>query len=213
MEIPVTYVFTHDSIFVGEDGPTHEPIEHLSVLRAIPNMTVIRPADGIETAMAWAYALRNEKSPVALILTRQKIDAVEKDKDFNVKDVLKGAYIVQKEKNGKLDLVIAASGSELPVAAAAKKILENKLSIRIVSIPSKELFEKQDETYKNNVIPKDIPVVVIEAALMSGWGDLFRQKLLTIGMTHYGASGPYQALAEKFGFTGASVAEKIKAWL
>ena len=213
MEIPVTYVFTHDSIFVGEDGPTHEPIEHLSVLRAIPHMTVIRPADGIETAMAWAYALRNEKSPVALILTRQKIDAVEKDKDFNAKDVLKGAYIVQKEKNGKLDLVIAASGSELPVAAAAKKILENKLSIRIVSIPSKELFEKQDETYKNSVIPKDIPVVVIEAALMSGWGDLFRQKLLTIGMTHYGASGPYQTLAEKFGFTGASVAEKIKAWL
>jgi transketolase len=213
MEIPVTYVFTHDSIFVGEDGPTHEPIEHLSVLRAIPHMTVIRPADGIETAMAWAYALRNEKSPVALILTRQKIDAVEKDKDFNAKDVLKGAYIVQKEKNGKLDLVIAASGSELPVAAAAKKILENKLSIRIVSIPSKELFEKQDETYKNSVIPKDIPVVVIEAALMSGWGDLFRQKLLTIGMTHYGASAPYQTLAEKFGFTGASVAEKIKAWL
>jgi len=212
MEIPVIYVFTHDSIFVGEDGPTHEPIEHLSVLRAIPNMTVIRPTDGIETAMAWAYAIRNEKSPVALILTRQKIDAVEKDKDFSPKDVLKGAYIVQKEKSSKLDLVIAASGSELPVAAAAKKNLENELSIRLVSIPSKEIFERQGESYRNNIIPKDVPVVIIEAALMSGWGDLFRQKLLAIGMTHYGASAPYQILAEKFGFTGASVAEKIKAW-
>jgi transketolase len=212
MEIPVIYVFTHDSIFVGEDGPTHEPIEHLPVLRAIPHMTVFRPTDGIETAMAWAYALRNEKNPVALILTRQKIDAVEKDKDFNPKDVLKGAYIVQKEKNNKLDLVIAASGSELPVAAAAKKILENELSIRIVSIPSKEIFERQDQAYKNSIFPNDVPVVIIEAALMFGWGDLFRQKLLAIGMTSYGASGPYQTLAEKFGFTGASVAEKIKAW-
>jgi len=212
MKLPVIYVFTHDSIFVGEDGPTHEPIEHLSVLRAIPNMTVFRPSDGIETAMAWAYALRNEKSPVALILTRQKIDSVEKDKDYNPKDVLKGAYIVQKEKNNKLDLVIAASGSELPLAATAKKILEKELSIRIVSIPSKEIFEKQDEAYRNRIIPNNVPVVVIESALMMGWGDLFRQKLLTIGMTHYGASGPYQTLAEKFGFTGISVAEKIKAW-
>jgi transketolase len=212
MEIAPVYVFTHDSIFVGEDGPTHEPIEHLAVLRAIPNTIVIRPTDGIETAMAWAFALRYKKGPVALILTRQKIDAVEKEKDFNPKDVLKGAYIVQKESGSKLDLVIAASGSELPVAAAAKKILENELSIRVVSIPSKEIFEKQDETYKNNIFPKDTPVVVIEAASMTGWGDLFRQKLLTIGMTRFGASAPYQTLAEKFGFTGASVVEKIKAW-
>jgi transketolase len=162
--------------------------------------------------MAWAYALRNKKNPVALILTRQKIDLVEKDKDFHPEDVLKGAYIVQKEKNDKLDLVIAASGSELPLAATAKKILENELSIRLVSIPSKELFEKQDEVYRNNIIPKDVPVVIIEAALMTGWGDLFRQKLLTIGMSHFGASAPYQILAEKYGFTGSSIAEKIKAW-
>jgi transketolase len=212
MEIAPVYVFTHDSIFVGEDGPTHEPIEHLAVLRAIPNSTVIRPSDGIETAMAWAFALRYKKGPVSLILTRQKIDAVEKHKDFNPKDVLKGAYIAQKENGSKLDLVIAASGSEMPVAAAAKMILEKDFSIRVVSIPSREIFEKQDETYKNNIFPKDTPVVVVEAASMTGWGDLFRQKLLTIGMTRFGASAPYQTLAEKFGFTGASVAEKIKAW-
>jgi transketolase len=213
MEIAPIYVFTHDSIFVGEDGPTHQPIEHLAVLRAIPNTTVIRPTDGVETAMAWSYALKNKKGPVALILTRQKIDAVEKEKDFTPKDVLKGAYIAQKENGNKLDLVITASGSELPVAASAKKILEKEFSIRVVSIPSKEIFEKQDEAYKNSVFPKDVPVVVIEAATMTGWGDLFRQKLLTIGMTQFGASAPYQTLAEKFGFTGASVAEKIKAWI
>lgn len=211
MQIPALYVFTHDSIFVGEDGPTHQPVEHLAVLRAIPNTTVFRPADGIETAMAWSYALRKKDGPVALILTRQKIEAFERDADFTPKDALKGAYIVSKEKN-KLDLVIAASGSEVPVAYEAKKILENELSVRVVSIPSREVFEKQDESYKKNLFPSDVPVVVIEAATMTGWGDLFRQKLLTIGMDSFGASGPYKTLAEKFGFTAASVVEKIKKW-
>lgn len=213
MEIPVIYVFTHDSIFVGEDGPTHQPVEHLAVLRAIPHVTVIRPADGIETAMAWSIALRNKKGPVALILTRQKIEAFERDPDFNPKDIQKGAYIVSKEKDSKLDLVIAASGSEVPVAVEAKKILSNEFSVRVVSIPSREIFEKQSEEYKNSIFPQDVPVVIIEAALTMGWGDLFRQKLLRIGMERFGASGPYKVLAEKFGFTGKQVAEKIKAWL
>lgn len=212
MEIPALYVFTHDSIFVGEDGPTHQPVEHLSVLRAIPNVTVFRPADGVETAMAWAYALRKTSGPVALILTRQKIDAFERESDFEPKDVLKGAYITSKEKAGKLDLVIAASGSEVPVAANAKKILSDK-NIRVVSIPSREVFEQQNEEYKSKLFPADVPVVIIEAASMTGWGDLFRQKLLAIGMTRFGASGPYQTLAEKFGFTAEQVAQKIKAWL
>ena len=213
MEIPVIYVFTHDSIFVGEDGPTHEPIEHLAVLRAIPHTTVFRPADGVETAMAWAYAIRNEKNPVALILTRQKIEAFERDSDFNPKDVLMGAYIASKEKGNKADVVIAASGSEVPVAYSAKRILENELSVRVVSIPSREIFERQSEEYKSKIFPADVPVVIIEAASMTGWGDLFRQKLLTVGMTRFGASSPYKTLGEKFGFTGASVAEKIKSWL
>lgn len=212
MQIPAIYVFTHDSIFVGEDGPTHQPVEHLAVLRAIPNSTVLRPADGVETAMAWAYALRKTDGPVSLILTRQKIDAFDKEADFTPADVLKGAYIVSKEKDEKLDLVIAASGSEVPVAAEAKKLLSD-LSIRVISIPSREIFEKQSEEYKTKLFPKDVPVVVVEAASMNGWGDLFRQKLLLIGMTRFGASGPYKTLAEKFGFTASSVAEKIKAWL
>ncbi len=213
MEIPVIYVFTHDSIFVGEDGPTHQPVEHLSVLRAIPNVTVIRPADGIETAMAWSFALKHKKGPVALILTRQKIEAFERSTDFNPKDVLKGAYVVMKEKNNKPELVIAASGSEVPVAVEAAKLLSENYSVRVVSIPSKEVFIKQNDDFKKSIIPEDVPLVVIEAASMMGWGDLFRQKLLTIGMERFGASGPYKTLAEKFGFTGPQVAEKIKEWL
>jgi transketolase len=213
MEIPVTYVFTHDSIFVGEDGPTHQPVEHLPVLRAIPNVTVFRPADGVETAMAWSFALKHKEGPVALVLTRQKIEAFERRPDFEPKEVLKGAYIVSKEKGDKPDLVIAASGSEVPVAAEAAKLLAGAYSVRVVSIPSKELFVKQSDDYKKSIFPEDAPVVVIEAASMMGWGDLFRQKLLTIGMERFGASGPYKTLAEKFGFTGPQVAEKIKEWL
>lgn len=213
MKLPAIYVFTHDSIFVGEDGPTHQPIEHLAVLRAIPNVTVIRPADGLETAAAWNYALRNEEGPVALILTRQKIDTIERSADFDMKEVMKGGYVVSKEKGNKVDLVIAASGSEVPVAIAAQKILQEKISVRVVSIPSKEIFEKQSEEYKSSVVPADVPVAIVEAASMTGWGDLFRSKFLPIGMNGFGASAPAQTLAEKFGFTGEQVAEKIKAWL
>lgn len=212
MNIPVIYVFTHDSIFVGEDGPTHQPVEQLAALRSIPNSTVFRPADGIETAVAWSFALKHKDGPVSLILSRQKIEAFERDPDFNPDQVLNGAYIVSKEKSGKPDLIIAASGSEVPVASEAKKLLA-ELSIRIVSIPSREIFNKQSEEYKGKLFPADVPVVVIEAATMTGWGDTFRQRLLTIGMESFGASGPYKTLAEKFGLTGNQVAEKIKKWL
>ncbi len=213
MGLPVVYVFTHDSIFVGEDGPTHQPIEHIPVLRAIPNVTVLRPADGIETAAAWNYALQNKTGPVALILTRQKIDPIVRDGDFDPKEVLKGGYIVSKEKGKNIDLVIASTGSELPVAIAAQKLLEGKFSVRVVSILSKEIYEKQSDEYKKNVVPENVPIVVIEAATMTGWGDLFRSKLLTIGMMSFGASAPYQTLAEKFGFTGEQAANKIENWL
>ncbi|MEK6552450.1 MAG: transketolase [Bacteroidota bacterium] len=213
MGLPVVYVFTHDSIFLGEDGPTHQPIEHLSVLRAIPNVTVLRPADGIETAAAWYYALQHKGGPIALILTRQKIDPIVRSQDFDPKEVLKGGYIVSKEKGKNVDLVIVASGSEVPVAIAAQKLLEGKFSVRVVSILSKEIYEMQSDDYKKNIVPENIPVVVIEAATMTGWGDLFRNKLLTIGMTGFGASAPYQTLAEKFGFTGEQAANKIENWL
>ncbi|MBI5731004.1 MAG: transketolase [Ignavibacteriales bacterium] len=213
MGLPVVYVFTHDSIFLGEDGPTHQPIEHLSVLRAIPNVTLIRPADGVETAAAWYYALQHKGGPIALILTRQKIDPIVRSQDFDPKEVLKGGYIVSKEKGKNVDLVIVASGSEVPVAISAQKLLEGKFSVRVVSILSKEIFENQSDEYKKNIVPENVPIVVIEAATMTGWGDLFRNKLLTIGMTGFGASAPYQTLAEKFGFTGEQAANKIENWL
>ncbi|MCX6170347.1 MAG: transketolase [Ignavibacteriales bacterium] len=213
MKIPAIYVFTHDSIFVGEDGPTHEPIEHLAVLRAIPNVTVIRPADSFETASAWTYALQHKDGPIALILTRQKIGVIEYYSGFDPKESMKGGYIISKEKGKTIDLIIAASGSEVPVAIAAQKILEEKLSVRVISIPSKEIFERQSEEYRNGVVPLNVPVAVVEAASMTGWGDLFRSKFLPIGMNGFGASAPYEILAEKFGFTGVQVADKIKAWL
>ncbi|MFA7229008.1 MAG: transketolase, partial [Melioribacteraceae bacterium] len=213
MKLPAIYVFTHDSIFVGEDGPTHEPVEHLAVLRAIPNVKVLRPADGPETAAAWNYALTHKDGPVALILTRQKIDFIDHGADFKPEVILKGGYVVSKETGNKVDLVIAASGSEVPVAIAAQKILQDKLSVRVVSIPCREIYEEQSEEYKNSVVPVNVPVAAVEAATMTGWGDLFRSKFLPIGMTGFGASAPYQILAEKFGFTGEQVAAKIKAWL
>jgi transketolase len=213
MELPVIYVFTHDSIFVGEDGPTHQPVEHVPVLRAIPNVTVIRPADGYETAAAWYFALTHKTGPIALILTRQKIEDYGRSSDINPYEALKGAYIVSAEKGGKPDVIIAASGSELPVAVDAKRNLPEELSVRVVSIPSKEIFEKQDENYRKAIFPDDVPVVIIEAATMTGWGDLFRSRMLALGMNGFGASAPYKTLAEKFGFTGIQVAERIKNWL
>jgi transketolase len=213
MHLPTTYVFTHDSIFVGEDGPTHQPVEHLSALRLIPNITIFRPADGIETAMSWYYAIQNKKNPVALILTRQKIDSFERPSEFKPSDTLNGAYIVSDKNAEKMDLIIAASGSEVPVAVEAKQILSDKFSIRVISIPSLELYKQQSEEFKNSLFPNNVPVVVIEAASMMGWGDIFRQRLLTIGINGFGVSGPYQTLAEKFGLTGKHVAEKINEWL
>ncbi len=213
MKLPAIYVFTHDSIFVGEDGPTHQPIEHVPVLRAIPNVTVIRPADAIETAAAWNYALLQKEGPVAIILTRQKIDFIDHGPDFNPALAMNGGYVVSKEAKDKLDLVIVASGSEVPVAISAQKILQDKYSVRVVSMPSREIYEKQSDDYKKSVVPENIPVAVVEAATMTGWGDLFRSKLLRLGMTGFGASAPYQTLAEKFGFTGGQVAERIKNWL
>jgi transketolase len=212
MRIPVIYVFTHDSIFVGEDGPTHQPVEQLAALRSIPNSTVFRPADGVETAMAWAFALRHKTGPVSLILSRQKIETFERDGEFIPSDVLKGAYIVSKENGSKPDLIIAASGSEVPAAADAKKLLSG-LSIRVVSIPSREVFNQQPDEYKEKLFPPNVPVVVIEAATMTGWGDIFRQRMLAIGMDSFGASGPFKILAEKFGFTDTQIADKIKKWL
>jgi len=214
MKLRVIYVFTHDSIFVGEDGPTHQPIEQVAALRIIPNVTVIRPADGLEVAQAWIAAINNLEGPTALILTRQKVPVLSRADDFDRSLIDRGGYIIKSEQGKAPEMVLIASGSEVAVAIEAQNILQTEgRSIRVVSMPSIEKFVKQTATYRESVIPGgNIPVVVIEAGRSSGWGDLVRNPLLSIAIDRFGASGPAKVLAEKFGFTATQVIERIKAW-
>ncbi|HOV98318.1 MAG TPA: transketolase [Bacteroidota bacterium] len=213
MELPVVYVFTHDSIFVGEDGPTHQPVEQLVALRAIMNLVNLRPCDAQEVALAWAYALRRKDGPTALMLTRQKVGAVNREKTLTKEEFAKGGYILKKEKGNKADVVLVASGSEVPVAMEAAPLLEANYSVRVVSMPSRELFLKQSKEKQEEIVPASARVVVVEAARGFGWGDVFRQPLLVLGIERFGASGPEKVLAEKFGYTGSAVATNVTSWL
>ena len=213
MELGVIYVFTHDSIFVGEDGPTHQPIEHLAALRAIPGVAVIRPADGMETGMAWATALERRKAPTALVLTRQKLEPVPVAEPLTAEAFGRGAYVVTREKGAKADLVLVGTGSEVGVAVAAAKLLQPSLSVRVVSMPWRERFASLSAAERDAIVPAGAKVVVVEAGIQQGWGDVFRQPLLFCGMNHFGASAPAEKLAEEFGFTGEKVAERVRAWL
>jgi len=214
METQVIYVFTHDSIFIGEDGPTHQPIEQIASLRLIPNLIDFRPADWVEVAMAWAYAIRRKDGPTALFLTRQKVPALERDSNFSPDDVLKGGYILSNSKKEVPDVVIIGTGSEVNVAVEAKRILDEKgLDVRVISMPSVKLFKQQDDNYKKCLIPSDSKVVVVEAGVTSLWKDITDSSTMVIGIDRFGASAPYKVLAEKFGFTRESVAQKILNWL
>ena len=215
MNVQSIYVFTHDSIFVGEDGPTHQPVEHLAALRTIPNLMVLRPADGIETAVCWSMALRNKKGPSALLLTRQNVTALDREQEFDASLIAKGAYTVSGSKNGKPEIALLASGSEVQAALDAKEILEDDgKSVTVVSVPCKELFEKQSVEYQRRVIPESVKnLVVIETGISFGWQGYFGLPLLMIGMNDFGASGPYKILQEKFGFTGSQIADKVKRFI
>lgn len=211
MELPVTYVFTHDSIGVGEDGPTHQPVEHLSMLRAIPNLIVFRPADARETIAGWYAALTNKKTPVALILTRQNLDQCK----YSSKEALKGAYIISKESKEKPDGIIIATGSEVELAIKAKEeLLKDKIDVRVVSMPSMELFEAQSEEYKNSVLPDDVRKrVVVEAGTEYGWGNYIGLDGKSVTINTFGASAPAKVLFEKFGFTVENVVKTMKSIL
>ncbi|MCX7984513.1 MAG: transketolase [Bacteroidetes bacterium] len=213
MDLQVIYVFTHDSIFVGEDGPTHQPVEHLAALRSMINLVNIRPCDAQEVALAWAYALRRKEGPTALLLTRQKVGAVQREKQLTKEEFNKGGYIIKKERGNIPEIVLVASGSEVPVALEAAALLEQSFSVRVVSMPSKELFVAQDMSYQRHIVPETSRVVVLEAARGMGWGDVFRQPLLVLGIERYGASAPEKILAEKFGFTGKTVASHVDSWI
>jgi len=212
MNLQSLYIFTHDSFFVGEDGPTHQPIEHVASLRLIPNLQVIRPADGLETAMMWVSALQHTTGPTAMILTRQKLPVIDRAAGFNAADVLKGGYVVSTPES--VDVVIMASGSEVHVAVEAAATLASQgIQARIVSVPCLEQFQAQPQSWRDAVLPAGIPRVAFEAGRSESWGRLIGCDGLFIGIEHFGASAPDKVLAEKFGFTAPQVAAKITAFL
>jgi transketolase len=202
--IPSIFVFTHDSIGLGEDGPTHQPIEHLASLRAIPNLVVIRPADANETAQAWKVAIERRDGPTVLALTRQNVPTFEPS---NLPSVEKGAYVLK--DFGKPEMILMASGSEVSlVLDAAQKLADEGKGVRVVSFPSWELFEKQDEAYRESVLPKAIEKrLAVEAGSGMGWE---RYAKSVVGMERFGASAPAKVLFEKFGFTVDNVVAKAK---
>ncbi len=207
MELPVVYVFTHDSILLGEDGPTHQPIEQLASLRTVLNLIVVRPADGPETAAAWTLALQRRQGPTALVLTRQDVPVLERPAGFDPALMLKGGYVLT---DGGGDLVLIASGSEVGSAIEAQKILKDKgVASRVVSMPCPQLFAKEPESYRHAVVPEGSRIVVIEAASLNGWERIAGTDALLIGIDRYGSSAPWKVLQEEFGFTGPKVAARI----
>lgn len=208
----VIYVFTHDSIFVGEDGPTHQPIEQIASMRTMPGVTVIRPADTVETAVAWATALKNTNGPTVLALSRQKLPALNRENPAAAKDAEHGAYVAAEAPGEYLDAILIATGSEVHVAIGAQKLLaEEGISCRVVSMPSFELFDAQSDEYKESVLPSEAVVrIAIEAGTPFGWGQYVGAYGTVIGMNRFGASAPANVLAEEFGFTPDGVARRVK---
>jgi transketolase len=209
MGLKVIYIFTHDSIGLGEDGPTHQPIEQLAGLRAVPNLTVIRPCDANETAEAWRFALQNKNGPVALALTRQGLPVLDRSSFAPAEGLSRGAYILRDPQKEKPDIILISSGSEVHIALEACRKLEDKgVGVRVVSMPSWELFERQPEDYRDQVLPPEINVrVAIEAGVSQGWHRYVGNRAEVIAIDHFGASAPYKVLYEKFGLIPDRVVE------
>ena len=207
---PAIYVWTHDSIGIGEDGPTHQPVEHFAALRAIPNLLVFRPADANETAHAWKYALEHHDGPVGLLLTRQGLPVIDQRKFASAANVGRGAYILT--SRGKPDVILLASGSEVSVALEAAKLLEiDGLSPQVVSMPCWKLFEKQDDKYRNSVLPRDVKARVgIEAGVEMGWHKWLGEDGVFVGMSGFGASAAGKTCFQEFGITAENVAQTAK---
>ena len=212
MGVPTTFVFTHDSIFLGEDGPTHQPVEHLASLRVIPGLEVIRPADNVETAMAWARALERDDGPVVLSLTRQGVRNLTRPGDWKPDEVLKGGYVVRGREIQYPDLVLIATGSEVGLALDAATLLEaDGHRVRVVSMPCQELFDAQPAAWRDAVIPAGHPRrVSIEAGATQGWRPYVGDAGLCIGIDGFGASAPAEILAEKYGFVPNAVVARIR---
>jgi transketolase len=205
----VIYVWTHDSVWIGEDGPTHQPVEHLAALRAIPNLVVIRPADANETAAAWRVALERRDGPTALILTRQKLPVLAETRRNYADTVARGAYILA-ESSGIPTLILIATGSEVSLALEARDIMAEKgTAVRVVSMPSWELFDAQPTEYQESVLPPQIRArLAIEAGVSMGWHKYVGPNGDVIGLEHFGASAPYKVLMQRWGFTPEAVVER-----
>jgi transketolase len=199
----VIYVFTHDSVGLGEDGPTHQPIEHLAALRAIPNLTVIRPADANETAFAWWAALSRTGGPTALALTRQKLPVLDRTRYTSAEGLLKGGYVLADLGAGTPQLILIASGSEVSlIEAAGRALADEGVAVRLVSFPSWELFLEQDPAYRDSVLPRQIRArISIEAAAPLGWERWVGDEGVAIGLERFGASAPYEEIYRQLGLT------------
>jgi transketolase len=209
-ELPVVYVMTHDSIGLGEDGPTHQPVEHVAALRTIPGLTVIRPADANETREAWEVAL-TRPGPVLMALTRQKLAVLERPHGGHVRH---GAYVIREAAGGRPAAIVIATGSEVEIAVEAAGLVESKggPATRVVSMPSWELFAEQDRAYRDSVLPPSVTArVSIEAAVTFGWERHVGPKGASIGVDRYGASAPYQDVYRELGLTAEAVAARVFA--
>ena len=215
MGLPVTYVFTHDSIAVGEDGPTHEPVEHLSALRGIPNVSVIRPADGNETAAAWRLAIESTNKPTALVLTRQNLPTLKGTVQNAYENVSKGAYVVSPSTKEVADALLIATGSEVNLAVDAQKALEGEgISAAVISMPSWDRFDAQPQEYKDTVIPKNVKArLTIEMGASLGWHKYAGDEGDVLAIDQFGASAPGERIIKEYGFTVENVVAKVKGLL
>ena len=210
MGLPIVYVWTHDSVWIGEDGPTHQPVEQLAALRAIPNLVLIRPADGNETAAAWRVALERRDGPTALALTRQKLPVLFETTRNPAEKVARGAYVLA-DSSGIPSVLLIGSGSEVHLALEARDLLAQKgIAVRVVSMPSWELFDAQPASYQEAVLPPQVTArLAIEAGVTQGWAKYVGLAGDVMGLDRFGASAPYKVLMEKFGFTAETVVERV----
>lgn len=217
MEIPVIHVFTHDSIGVGEDGPTHQPIEQLVALRAIPGLLVLRPADANEVVEAWRLIMQLQHEPAALVLSRQALPTLDRTRYASASGLRKGAYILAEAPGGRPEVLLLATGSEVSLCLAAyERLLAAGVQVRVVSMPSWELFEQQSQSYREQVIPPYVTArISVEQAATIGWDRYVGLAGMSIGMNTFGASAPLKELQKKFGFTPdrliAAVHEQLSA--
>jgi transketolase len=213
MRVPSIFVFTHDSIYLGEDGPTHQPIEQLDALRAMPGVTLFRPADGIETSLAWAWIARNPHGPALLALSRQPLPTLDRNKYASASGVSRGAYVLADSPGGKPEVILIATGSEVSLAAQAhEQLVAGGVRSRVVSMPSWDVFEREPQDYRDGVLPPAVTArVAIEQASTFGWERYTGSKGARIGMHTFGASAPLKALQQAFGFTVENVVASAKA--